>query len=231
MTDKPSQATPITDEEIAENHDTHVWLLGSFLPGILKQSGGGSVRAPDFRTEERPVSVPALISAMKAKTAAKKARRKLKAKRLGTAKKSLSGLKKALWALLAPAIRNAYGPFCFTCGGNGNQTGHMFAKGRAHAISAWHPDNLRPQCFYCNINMGGNGAEFSRRYILAYGLPAFDYIAQAARTWHKWTPDEIAGLIAHIRIGLDNYREVYRARYDALIAHAHGISESKGEQP
>lgn len=166
-------------------------------------------------------------AAQRLKGAQKKAKRKAKAKRIGTAKKSLSGLKKALWALLAPAIRQAYGPLCFTCGGNGNQTGHMFAKGRAHAISAWHPDNLRPQCFYCNINMGGNGAEFARRFIETYGVERFTLMALASRTTHKWTAPEMEVLIDQIKQGLEVYVEHYRGAYDWQC----GISEHKGEQP
>lgn len=166
------------------------------------------------------MSIPALISAQRAKTAARKARRLEKAKRIGTAKPSLSKLKKTLWALLAPAIRQAYGPLCFTCGGNGNQTGHMFAKGRAHAISAWHPDNLRPQCFYCNINMGGNGAEFARRYIDNYGPLAFEWMSDLSKCSHKWTPMEIETLIEKIREGLQSYMEFYRENY----------GRNKGEQ-
>ncbi len=161
------------------------------------------------------MSVTALYSAQRAQAALRRDKRKAKAKRLGTAKPSLSKLKKTLWALLAPAIRQEFGPLCFTCGGNGNQTGHMFAKGRAHALSAWHPDNLRPQCFYCNINMGGNGAEFGRRYVLAYGQEAFDRMAVASQTSHKWTAPEVEVLIDRMRQGLETYRAYYRAAYDA----------------
>ena len=85
----------------------------------------------------------------------------------------------------------------------------MFPKGRAHAVSAFMPDNLRPQCYNCNINLGGNGAEFSRRYILEYGQEKFDRVALASRTPHKWTVPEIEILIDAAKDGLNAYTLIY----------------------
>lgn len=155
------------------------------------------------------MSLPALISAKLSMAAQKRAKRKAKARRLKIRKPTLTALKKRLWALIAPLIRERYGPRCFTCDGIGTQTGHMFPKGRAHAVSAFMPSNLRPQCFTCNINLGGNGAEFSRRYILAYGQAAFDVVARASRMPHKWTAPEVEILIEAARLGLDKYEFVY----------------------
>lgn len=140
---------------------------------------------------------------------ARKAKKREKAKRLKLRKPTLTALKKKLWALIAPMIRERYGPRCFTCGGNGTQTGHMFPKGRAHAVSAFMPDNLRPQCYNCNINLGGNGAEFSRRYILGYGQEQYDRVALASRTSHKWNANEVMDLISAATFGLDLYTVEY----------------------
>ncbi len=148
-----------------------------------------------------------------AKSKARKLRRKEKAKRLGTKRVTLTGAKKRLWALLSPAIRQASGPLCFTCDKPGNHAGHMFPKGRAHALSAWHPGNIQTQCFTCNINLGGNGAEFGRRYVARYGQEAFDYMAALSRVPHKWTVPEIEILIEKLRISLDHYQGYYEERY------------------
>ena len=159
------------------------------------------------------VSYPALISAKLAMTAQKKAKRTEKARRLKTRKPTLSSLKKKLWSIIAPQIRERYGPRCYTCGGNGTQTGHMFPKGRAHAISAFMPANLKPQCFYCNVNLGGNGAEFAARYLAREGKDKFSMVAQSSSIAHKWTAPEVEMFIEKAKLGLDHYEGFYMSYF------------------
>ena len=159
----------------------------------------------------------ALISAT-AKAMERAIRRKRKAKRIGTAKPSLAKLKAKLWGLLAPAVKAAYPPRCYTCGrapltGTNHHAGHMFAKGRSHALSAFDPRNLRPQDWYCNINLGGNGAEFARRYIAMHGQAEFDEVARMSEIHHKWTAPEVQELIDRIKVGLETYQSYYIETY------------------
>lgn len=167
-----------------------------------------------------------MAATRKENAAERKAKRKAKAKRIKSRPRpSLSRLKAKLWELLSPAVKAAHQPFCFTCdngplAGHNHQCGHMFAKGRAHALSAFHPGNLRPQCINCNHGLEGNGAEYGRRYMAQYGEAAFEEIRALARTPHKWTPMEIEMLIAKIRVSLEHYEGYYREVYKPLAAAA-----------
>lgn len=79
----------------------------------------------------------------------------------------IKGLKDKLWAQCRAYFRAKYGDRCFTCGRTGltgaNQhTGHFIPSGSCGATLRYHPNNLRIQCYNCNINLGGNGAEYYR---------------------------------------------------------------------
>lgn len=148
------------------------------------------------------------------KAATKKAKREAKRARIGTKKVTLTRAKAIFWALLSRAIRDEYGPSCYTCDREGIQAGHMFPKSRAHALSAWHPDNIRPQCYNCNINLGGNGAEFAARYIAQYGQAQYDHMRRLSREPRKWTVPDIQQLTDMLRsFGLTGFRAFYCANY------------------
>ena len=53
-------------------------------------------------------------------------------------------------------------------GGNW-QTGHLWAKASLGAYLKYDLRVLRPQCYHCNINLGGLGAEFYRRMFILEG--------------------------------------------------------------
>jgi hypothetical protein len=44
--------------------------------------------------------------------------------------------------------------------GSNWHTGHLFAKASLGAYLKYDLRVLRPQCYHCNINLGGNGARF-----------------------------------------------------------------------
>ena len=87
-------------------------------------------------------------------------------------KKKVSALKKLLWKEFSLWVKLNYstdGQYCpcFTCGksleiGTSNcQAGHWLAK----SVSSYHrfrENNVRPQCYKCNINLSGNAAVFER---------------------------------------------------------------------
>ncbi len=88
-------------------------------------------------------------------------RTKLKKK----SKVPISRLQRKIWELCKNIIRQRYGNTCYTCfrtglsGGNW-QTGHMWAKASVGAYLKYDLRILRPQCYHCNINLGGQGAVF-----------------------------------------------------------------------
>jgi len=89
-------------------------------------------------------------------------------------KQKISVLQRKLWCLCREIIRKRYGNVCYTCGkqnlmGSDWQTGHLWAKASLGAYLKYDLRVLRPQCFHCNINLGGMGAEFYRRMFILDG--------------------------------------------------------------
>ena len=88
-----------------------------------------------------------------------------------TPKKSqISRLKRSLWELCKQIIRLKYGNTCYTCNkpglsGSSWQTGHFIPSSVGGASLRYHLSNLRPQCYYCNINLGGNGSQFYKNLV------------------------------------------------------------------
>ncbi len=72
---------------------------------------------------------------------------------------------------------------CFTCGRLINepakaQTGHFIPSGSCGAFLRYDLRNLRIQDYYCNINLGGNGAEFYKRLVETEGQEYVDELFQ-----------------------------------------------------
>lgn len=84
-------------------------------------------------------------------------------------KLSNSQLQKKIWVECKRIIRSRYGNTCYTCGRGGLEgsnwhTGHMIAKGSLPLKYKYDLNLLRPQCYFCNINCGGQGAYFVKRW-------------------------------------------------------------------
>ena len=82
-------------------------------------------------------------------------------------KSEVTKLQDKLWDLCKKIIRARYPHFCFTCGrqidGANMHTGHFIPKASCPAELKYSLDNLRLQCYHCNINLGGNGGEYYRK--------------------------------------------------------------------
>lgn len=101
-------------------------------------------------------------------------------------KKSLKTLKHDLWQECKRIIRATYqhpdGYWnCFTCDRLIDepakaQTGHFIANASCGAYLRYDLRNLRIQCYFCNINLGGNGAEFYKRLVEEKGQEYVDQI-------------------------------------------------------
>lgn len=77
----------------------------------------------------------------------------------------ISVLQRKLWEECRRIIKKKYGNVCYTCGAkeltsSNWQIGHMLAKASVGAYLKYDLRLLRPQCFRCNIHMGGAGAMF-----------------------------------------------------------------------
>lgn len=71
---------------------------------------------------------------------------------------------------------------CFTCNkpiaGSNRQLGHFIANSVGGALLRYNLDNLRLQCYYCNINLGGNGAVFYKNLLEEKGQAHIDKLFQ-----------------------------------------------------
>lgn len=96
-------------------------------------------------------------------------------------KQPISKIQRQLWELCKNIIRNKYGNTCYTCGktnleGSNWHTGHLIPKAACGATLKYDLRVLRPQCYHCNINLGGNGGEFYRRMEIREGKNYLDTI-------------------------------------------------------
>ena len=118
-----------------------------------------------------------------------------------TAKKNtLSYWKKRLWTEFSIYIRTRDDFTCFTCGkvgaGSGIHAGHMIPKKIGGLSLYFCEQNVNAQCYYCNINLGGNGAIYAAKFIDVYGQEEFDMIMYLKDQRNKkYTIDEYKGLI------------------------------------
>lgn len=76
-------------------------------------------------------------------------------------KSPIAKLKRKLWAITRLIIIKQHGTTCYTCGarnlvGANLQVGHFISSSVCSASFRYSLDNLRPQCFRCNIHLSGN---------------------------------------------------------------------------
>lgn len=78
-----------------------------------------------------------------------------------TKKPTLAKLKKTLWQITRQIIIRKHGTNCYTCPAQGLaksnlQVGHFISSSVCSADLRYALENLRPQCFSCNIWKSGN---------------------------------------------------------------------------
>jgi hypothetical protein len=101
-------------------------------------------------------------------------------------KMRISLLQRKVWDECKRIIRKRYGAVCYTCGQKRLEksnwhTGHLFPKAALSAYLKYDLRLLRPQCYHCNINLGGNGAVFIEKMRLIEGDRYVDSIVHDRR--------------------------------------------------
>lgn len=89
-------------------------------------------------------------------------------------KQSISLIQRKIWQECKRITRARYGNSCYTCSttglvGSNWHTGHLFAKASLGAYMKYDLRVLRPQCYHCNINLGGRGADFYLKMLAEIG--------------------------------------------------------------
>jgi len=108
-------------------------------------------------------------------------------------KSKIPTLKNKLWKIVSEKIRERDKGICQSCGktglsGSGYHGGHLKPDAACSAWLRYHPHNLGGQCYYCNINLGGNGSDFLMKYESKYG---FDYMRNLLIKERSIKADEI----------------------------------------
>lgn len=96
-----------------------------------------------------------------------------------SSKQPISKIQRLLWEECKRIIRRDYPNVCYTCGRTGLEgsnwhTGHMWAKASLGANLKYDLRVLRPQCYFCNVNCGGRGAEFYAKMLRENGQEYMD---------------------------------------------------------
>lgn len=95
-------------------------------------------------------------------------------------KMTLSKIKQKYWEKISLKVKQSYADEngnckCFTCGsdlkiGTSNcQAGHCYPQG-AYPSLRWNLDNIRPQCYNCNVIHHGRIHEFKEKLIEEIGV-------------------------------------------------------------
>lgn len=96
-------------------------------------------------------------------------------------KQKVSILKRKLWEICKDIVRKRDGNVCVICGksgleGSGWHTGHFLPSSVCGAYLRFDLRNLWSSCYNCNINLGGNGAMFSKVLVAKLGQEFVDEI-------------------------------------------------------
>jgi len=94
---------------------------------------------------------------------------------------------------------------CYTCGSlleepYKAQTGHFLPSAACGAYLRYDLRNLRVQCYYCNINLGGNGAEYYKRLVEEMGQDHVDQIFKDKQVSIKADADWYKEMIAKYQV-------------------------------
>ena len=142
--------------------------------------------------------------------------------------KSLKWYRDKAWELTSKYVRlreadeDGYNR-CVTCGITKHwkelQAGHFVAQAQGNA-ARWDLRNIHPQCYRCNINLGGNGAEYGPYIRAQFGDEAHDEIRRLAgqtrimrRADYEEIIDDMATRLARIALNPGEREESESTRW------------------
>lgn len=99
-------------------------------------------------------------------------------------------LQKQLWGLCREIIFKKYGNTCYTCRapnleGSNRQLGHFIPSSVGGAGLRYELQQLRPQCFRCNISFSGNWPAYLERMTKELGKPAVEALLKRRAAYTK----------------------------------------------
>lgn len=123
-------------------------------------------------------------------------------------KQKISTIQRNLWELCRKITHEKYPNVCYTFGQTGLSglnfhTGHMWAKASLGAFLKYDLRILRPQCYRCNINHGGRGADFYKRMLKEIGEEKMNKLEKDRQITVKSAYDHYLQLIPEYQCVLD----------------------------
>lgn len=125
----------------------------------------------------------------------------------------ISTVKRRLWTLVSRYIRQKYADphtgmcSCVTCGVTKHwkemQAGHFIPKKKGNSIY-FVEENIHPQCYQCNINLGGYGAMYNKFMLETYGQEKIDELLELAQTTVKFSVHDLLEMERDYMELLDN---------------------------
>ena len=121
-------------------------------------------------------------------------------------------VKRRLWTLVSKYIRLKYSDHagycsCVTCGTTKPykemQAGHFVPKKKGNAVY-FVEENIHPQCYQCNINLGGYGAMYNKFMLETYGQEKINELLELAQTKIKFTVDDLLEMEKEYKSLLNN---------------------------
>ena len=98
-------------------------------------------------------------------------------------------LEDEIWQLCRKIQYTKHGKFCYTCRkpveGKNAHLGHFIPRSVGGVALRYNLDNLRPQCYFCNINLGGNGSAFYKRLLEDEGQDFIDNLFNLKKETYK----------------------------------------------
>ena len=96
-------------------------------------------------------------------------------------KQPISKIQRQIWQECRRIADKLYKNDCYTCGsknlqGSNKQLGHLYSKATLSAYLKYDMRVLRWQCFRCNINGGGCGADYYARMLKEKGKAFMDQL-------------------------------------------------------
>ena len=125
-------------------------------------------------------------------------------------KSELSKLKAQLWKLCREIQIKRYGSDCYTCNskdlsGSSRQLGHFIPSSVCSTSLRYDLDNLRVQCYACNIHKSGNWIEYEK-HLLSDGIDVQELKDRNERTkggmfredWYKGKIQEYSQILENL---------------------------------
>lgn len=129
--------------------------------------------------------------------------------------KTITKLRKELWAVFSKWIKARDKNICFTCGrhaiGSAMHSGHFITGATCTAKLYFDETNVHAQCYHCNINLSGNWVIYEKNMITKYGLEYVENL-KARRTlesgdkvpseWYEEKINHYSQLVQDLSTGL-----------------------------